>query len=48
MYQLVACYLDKEEILYVAENVLDVELMRQRHLRSIALGFVEIRKVEKG
>lgn len=46
MYQLVRIQQDKEEILFVAENLLDVKLHEQLFIRSIAPGRVEIREVK--
>jgi len=36
---------DKEEVLFSSPKLLDVELKREQHFRSITTGFVEIRKV---
>jgi len=35
----------KEEVLFSSPKLLDVELKREQHFRSITTGFVEIRKV---
>lgn len=35
----------KEEVLFSSPNLLDVELKREQHIRSITTGYVEIRKV---
>jgi hypothetical protein len=34
----------KEEVLFTSPKLLDVELRREQHIRSITSGFVEIRK----
>ncbi len=34
----------KEEILFTSTKLLDVELKREQHIRSITTGYVEIRK----
>lgn len=44
MYQLVRIKQDKEEVLFVAENLLDVKLHEQIFIRSISSGRVEIRE----
>jgi hypothetical protein len=36
---------DKEEVLFSSPKLLDVQLKREQHVRSITTGFVEIRKV---
>jgi hypothetical protein len=35
----------KEEVLFSSPKLLDVELRREQHIRSITQGYVEIRKV---
>lgn len=35
----------KEEVLFSSPKLLDVELKREQHVRSITTGYVEIRKV---
>lgn len=35
----------KEEVLFSSPKLLDVELKREQHIRSITTGYVEIRKV---
>ncbi|MBU1230154.1 MAG: hypothetical protein KKA55_10335 [Proteobacteria bacterium] len=35
---------DKESILFTSPKLLDVELKREQHIRSITTGFVEVRK----
>ncbi|GAB6127399.1 hypothetical protein [Humidesulfovibrio idahonensis] len=35
----------KEEVLFSSPKLLDVQLKREQHVRSITTGFVEIRKV---
>jgi len=46
-YQLVLIHNGKkqEEVLFTSPKLLDVELKREQHARSITTGFVEIRKV---
>jgi hypothetical protein len=34
----------KEEVLFTSPKLLDVELKREQHIRSITSGYVEIRK----
>lgn len=34
----------KEEVLFSSPKLLDVELKREQHIRSITTGYVEIRK----
>jgi hypothetical protein len=34
----------KEEVLFSSPKLLDVELRREQHIRSITQGYVEIRK----
>lgn len=34
----------KEEVLFSSSKLLDVELKREQHIRSITSGYVEIRK----
>jgi hypothetical protein len=34
----------KEEVLFSSPKLLDVELKREQHVRSITTGYVEIRK----
>ena len=34
----------KEEVLFTSPNMLEVELKREQHIRSITPGYVEIRK----
>ena len=36
---------NKEEVLFSSPKLLDVELKREQHVRSITTGYVEIRKV---
>ncbi len=45
-YQLILIHdgTGKEETLFSSPNLLDVELKREQHIRSIATGYVEIRK----
>jgi len=43
-YQLVLIRPGKEEILFSSPNRLEAELQRERHIRSITPGFVEIRE----
>lgn len=45
-YQLVLVTPGKkqEEVLFTSTKLLDVELKREQHIRSISTGFVEIRK----
>ncbi len=35
---------DKEEVLFSSPKLLDVELKREQHIRSVTTGYVEIRK----
>jgi hypothetical protein len=35
----------KEEVLFSSPKLLEVELRREQHIRSITQGYVEIRKV---
>jgi|GEM_PF-936135 len=35
----------KEEVLFSSPNLLEVELRREQHIRSITQGYVEIRRV---
>jgi hypothetical protein len=44
-YQLVLINGKKEEVLFSSPKLLDVELKREQHIRSITTGHVEIRKV---
>ena len=44
-YQLVLVNGKKEEVLFSSSILLDVELKREQHIRSITTGYVEIRKV---
>jgi len=44
-YQLVLINGKKEEVLFSSPVLLDVELKREQHIRSITTGHVEIRKV---
>jgi hypothetical protein len=46
-YQLVLIHQGsgKEEVLFSSPKLLDVELKREQHIRSITPGHVEIRKV---
>lgn len=44
-YQLVFINGKKEEVLFSSPVLLDVELKREQHIRSITTGQVEIRKV---
>jgi len=46
-YQLVLVHpgKQKDEVLFSSPNLLDVQLKREQHVRSITTGFVEIRKV---
>jgi hypothetical protein len=34
----------KEDVLFTSQKLLDVELKREQHIRSITSGYVEIRK----
>lgn len=43
-YQLILIRPGKEEILFTSEKRLDVELEREKHIRSITTGYVEIRQ----
>ncbi|SNS09468.1 hypothetical protein SAMN04488503_2700 [Humidesulfovibrio mexicanus] len=43
-YQLVLIDGKKEEVLFSSSILLDVELKREQHIRSITTGHVEIRK----
>lgn len=43
-YQLVLINGKKEEVLFSSPKLLDVELKREQHIRSITTGYVEIRK----
>ncbi len=43
-YQLVLIRSGKEEILFTSPKRLDVELEREKHIRSITTGYVEIRE----
>jgi hypothetical protein len=43
-YQLILIRPDREEVLFTSPNRLDVELEREKHIRSITTGFVEIRE----
>ncbi|MDR3640442.1 MAG: hypothetical protein P4L39_03885 [Humidesulfovibrio sp.] len=36
---------NKEEVLFSSPKLLDVQLKREQHVRSITTGYVEIRKV---
>jgi len=36
---------NKEEVLFSSPKLLDVELRREQHIRSITQGYVDIRKV---
>jgi hypothetical protein len=44
-YQLILINGKKEEVLFSSPKLLDVELKREQHIRSITTGYVEIRKV---
>lgn len=46
-YQLVIITGDKEEIVFISDNKLNVELRRERFIRSLTPGYAEIREVKK-
>ncbi|WP_187170539.1 hypothetical protein [Salidesulfovibrio onnuriiensis] len=48
MFELVIITKDRERVVYKAEKKLDVELERQRHVRSLGEGVAEIREVKAG
>ncbi len=48
MYELVVTVNGKERSVLKAENKLDVELERQRHIRSLTEGVAEVREVKQG
>ena len=43
-FQLVYVRAGKEEIVFTSPNRLEVELQREKHIRSITTGYVEIRQ----
>lgn len=47
MYELVITNGEVERSVFKAENMLDVELQRQRHIRSLAEGVAEVREVKE-
>ncbi len=46
MFELVITTGDKERSVFKSENMLDVELQRQRHVRSLSEGVAEVREVK--
>jgi hypothetical protein len=46
-YKLVIIVNDVETTLFVSENLREVELQRQIHIRSLAPGLAEIREVQE-
>ncbi|WP_170283787.1 hypothetical protein [Pseudodesulfovibrio senegalensis] len=48
MYELVVIVNGRERPVFKAENRLDVELERQRHIRSLSEGVAEIREIKQG
>lgn len=44
MYELVITIGDKEQVVYTSESEQEAELMRQRHVRSLAVGEATVRK----
>lgn len=47
MFELVIIKGEEERSVYIAENVLDVELQRQRHIRSLSEGIAEVREIKE-
>lgn len=47
MFELVITNGEEERSVYKAEKMLDVELERQRHIRSLAEGIAEVREVKE-
>ena len=46
MWNLVIIVGEHEEIVYTSKDIRKVELHKQKHIRSMAPGFAEIRKAE--
>ena len=47
MYELVIAYADTEQVVFAAEDKRVVELVRQRHVRSLTVGEASVRQAEK-
>ena len=46
MYELVVVDKGKETVIFATDNELEAELRRQQHIRSLASGVAEVRKVK--
>ena len=47
MYELVISYAETEQVVFAAEDKRIVELVRQRHVRSLTVGEAAIRQSKK-
>lgn len=48
MYQFIIIHGDSEHLIRTGDSYLEMELLRERHVRSLNPGFAEIREIKGG